>query len=106
MFRISSRTAVVAAVVLSLSVLAVSPAQAAPLGGTQWLSKAPARWVDSTLSWLSSLLPGNPQSPVQRTTEKAARFPINIGGGPGGGTYTPNTGSCIDPQGNPCAPNP
>ena len=100
MIRISFRIA--AAVVLSLSLLAASPAQAAPLGGVQWVSKMPACWMDAALSWLSSLLPGNSQTPAQRTTEKI--YPLNPGGDP---LEDPQfTGSCIDPQGNPCIVNP
>lgn len=107
MFRIFSRIAAVAAI-LSLSLVAVSPAQAAPLGGTQWISKMPVRWTDAALSWLSSLLHGDTQAPVQRTMEKGnGNGNGNGGNGDGGGwTVTPQTGSCIDPQGNPCTLDP
>lgn len=100
MIRIFSRVTAVAAI-LSLSLLAVSPAQAAPLGGSQWVSKMPARWADATMSWLSSLLPGNTPAPAQRSTAKV-RLPKPGDGSGGGWTYQPQTGSCIDPQGNPC----
>lgn len=103
MLRIFSRIAAVA-VILSLSLLAASPAQAAPLGGTQWISKMPVRWTDAALSWLSSLLPGNTPASAQRTTEKAK--PAKPDDGSDDWTVTPQTGSCIDPQGNPCTVDP
>lgn len=99
MIRISFRAAA-AALVLSLSLLAVSPAQAAPLGGAQWISKMPAHWMDAALSWLGNLLSRN--TPAQRTTEKIQ--PIDPS------DELPeqllDTGSCIDPQGNPCVVDP
>lgn len=99
MIRFFSRTV---AVVLFLSLLAVPSAQAAPLGGAQWISKMPVRWMDATLSWLSNLLPGKTPAPAQPTTEKI--LPINPGNGP---SEEPQyTGSCIDPLGNPCVVDP
>ncbi len=104
MIRIFSRIAAVA-VILSLSLLAASPAQAAPLGGSQWISKMPARWADATLSLLSSFFPGTTQAPAQRMTEKTKPTKPSDGGS-GGWTVTPQTGSCIDPLGNPCTVDP
>jgi hypothetical protein len=107
MIRIFSRVTAVA-VILSLSLLAVSPAQAAPLGGSPWISKMPVRWTDAALSWLSSLLPGSTQAPAQRTMEKGNGNGNGGNGGDDGGgwTVTPQTGSCIDPLGNPCVVDP
>jgi hypothetical protein len=109
MFRIFSRIAAVA-VVLSLSLLVVSPAQAAPLGGTRWISKMPVRWTDAALGWLSSLFTGSTPAPVQQTMEKGNGNGngggLSSGGSGGGWTATPQTGSCIDPLGNPCTVDP
>ncbi len=99
MIRIFSRIAAVA-VILSLSLLAVPPAQAAPLGGSQWISKMPVRWTDAALTWLSSFFPGDTQA--QRTVEKSQ--PINPAGDDPEDPL--NTGSCIDPLGNPCTVDP
>ena len=100
MIRIFSRVAAVA-VILSLSLLVASPAQATPLGGTQWTSAVPVHWADAAMSWLSSFFSGDAQAPAYRSTEKSDSVDLDDSD-----TVTPQTGSCIDPQGNPCTVDP
>jgi hypothetical protein len=103
MIRILSRIVAVA-VILSLNLLTASPAQATPLGGAHWISKMPARWIDDTLSWLSNLLPESTQPQTQGATAKNDPVPPPVD--PDDPGYTADTGSCIDPLGNPCVIDP
>jgi hypothetical protein len=96
MFRFPVRLFVVAAIVLSLTVLSVPAAHARPLEG-----KAPAHldssWFQAALSWIFALVPTQGHGPMQQTTAATG----TLSGGTDG-TIRPSTGSCIDPLGWRC----
>jgi hypothetical protein len=94
MFRIMSRIAAAAAVLMVLTVFTVPAAQARPLNDQARAARLDTSWFQAALSWLTGLLPGGGQEPMQRTT--AAELTTTSGGG---GMLQPMTGSCIDPQG-------
>ena len=97
MFRSMSRTAVVAAVVLTLALSFAPAAQASPFGSGPSFD-ARDGWFDVALSWLSGLLFGEetPSSQTFGSTFEAAA-PTTMGGDFG----TIQSGGCIDPEGRP-----
>lgn len=93
MFNSGFRRIVVAVAILGL--LAFTPAaQARPLGLGQASVEAGRSWLDAALSWWQGLLQGDGERlPRRRSTPPAKPSGIDL-------TYSANTGSCIDPQGN------
>jgi hypothetical protein len=92
-----SRTALVAVVAITLVLLAVPAAHARPVERTGPSIAAGSGWVDSALSWLTSLLFGN-----QPAAPQHAQSSLEIGIGVDlGGFLQPLSGSCIDPEGRP-----
>lgn len=99
MFRSMSRTAVVAAVVLTLALSFAPAAQASPFGSGPSFD-ARDGWFDVALSWLSGLLFGEETPSSQTfgsTFEAAAPTPLALGGD----DNTIQSGMCIDPAGRP-----
>ena len=99
MIRPFTRVLSGAIVVLALTLVAASPVQAAPLDLSRWTAKVGSNLLDGAFHWLNGFLAGKP--PASRTSSEKGK--------PTSGTTTgdwsiaqPNTGSCIDPQGNPC----
>ena len=91
MFRTMSRVAVVAIVLVTLTVASV-PAYAAPHGGSKAAAKAEAGWFQAVLTWVSQALFGNQPRLMSFMSSSSSDTP-----------GTPLTGSCIDPLGG-CGP--
>ncbi|HYG63802.1 MAG TPA: hypothetical protein VEL74_14575 [Thermoanaerobaculia bacterium] len=102
MIRPFTRALSAAVVILALALLVASPVQAAPSKAPRLSAKLGSNFLDAALSWLNGFL--NDLAPAaSERTEMAKVKPAPTGGGsgtPGGATV--QTGSCIDPQGNPC----
>lgn len=93
MFLSKSRVATVAVVALMV-VLFTAPAVQARSFGPAGPSLS-AGWLDAALAWVGQLLFGQEQPAPQKATAYTTYIPID------GGGYTPNSGSCIDPEGRP-----
>ncbi len=93
MFVSLSRVFAVAVVVLSLAVISVPTAQAAPLGGKTPAIELRADWFEAAMSWLQGLLPAVDSRPVSHATSA-----VTVSGDV---KVSLMTGSCIDPQGRP-----
>ncbi len=93
-----------AAVVVILSLVALAPAaHARPFASGETALTGDLSWFDAALSWLQSLLPGGERT-LGRLTGTVSQAGKKVTDPPGGGliiVVVPNTGSCIDPQGNP-----
>lgn len=90
MFVSMSRTVVAVVVALTLVLLSVPAAHARPIESSG-PSIESAGWVDAAMSWLSNLLfRDQPASPAQPQSSFEAAS-----------TFTPMSGSCIDPEGSP-----
>lgn len=100
MFRSISRCTVAAAFVLAL-VLSTAPAQALPGNFGSSFGTSDASWFDVALGWLEGLLGGGDAELHSLETE----IEIELGTGGTGGTIEMNSGSCLDPLGNPCGDN-
>ncbi len=91
MFVSMSRTVAVAVVAITLVLLSVPAAHARPIERSGPSIETGAGWVDAALSWLNNLLfgdqPASPEQP-QSSFDTAS-------------TFTPMSGSCIDPEGRP-----
>jgi hypothetical protein len=87
MFRFPVRLFVVAAIVLSLTVLSVPTAHARPLDERTAPAHLDSSWFQAALSWIFSLVPTQGHGTMHQATAAS------------GTLLQPNTGSCIDPQG-------
>ena len=94
--RSMSRSLTAAAVVLTLSVLAVPAAHARPLDGETPALHADT-WIEAALAWLGSFLPAGLAGADRNGAQLATLS--SSGTGTISGSVTPLTGSCIDPQG-------
>ena len=96
MFRSMSRTAFVAVVAITLVLLSVPAVHARPIERSGPSIEA-GSWMNTALTWLSSLLFGD-QPAAQDQTRSS--FDAETGT-----TFDPyyhlNSGSCIDPEGRP-----
>lgn len=88
MFRFISRRAAVAAIALLFALVCIPAAQARSFEPAHQSFDLGTPWLDSALAWVSRLLGGEP---VARPAK--AKPTLN--------KATANSGSCIDPQGNP-----
>ena len=97
MFRSVSRF--VAALVIVCAFLTLAPAAyARPLALDQPALSFDVSWLQAVMSWLQRLLPDSGERPLA-----SAPAALKSGGSTTDGSWivVPNTGSCIDPQGNP-----
>jgi hypothetical protein len=101
MIRPFTRALSAAVVILALVLLVASPVQAAPTKAPKLTAKMGSNFLDAALSWLNGFLNGLTPAAPQRT-EMTKGKPVSGGTWDDGAIYRPNTGSCIDPQGNPC----
>lgn len=103
MIRPFTRVLSAAIVVLALALVMASPVQAGPVKAPRLAAKAGSNFLDAALNWLNGFLNDLTPAAPERTEMTKAKPGTDGGTIWGGGiTVTPNTGSCIDPQGNPC----
>lgn len=96
MFRSMSRTAFVAVVAITLVLLSVPAVHARPIERSGPSIEA-GSWMNAALSWLSSLLFGD-----QPASQDQPHSTFDNGTGTIFDPYYHlNSGSCIDPEGNP-----
>lgn len=94
MFRFTTRLFVVAAVVLSLTVLSVPAAQAHPLAKRTAPVRLDTSWFQAALSWIAALVPTQGhRGTAQQTVSVKGSSDTGLG------SVRTNTGSCIDPLG-------
>lgn len=88
MFRFTSRHAAAAVVAILFALVCIPAAEARSFGPAKTAFDLDTPWLDSAISLLSRFLGGAPEQPVRQAKPKL-------------GKVTANSGSCIDPQGNP-----
>jgi hypothetical protein len=87
------------ALILALALLVATPVQARPLNGPQGIvAKMGSNFLDGALNWLSGFL----SSATPATRQQTEKVKPSSGTSLGDYELRPNTGVCIDPQGNPC----
>jgi hypothetical protein len=101
MIRPFTRALSAAVVILALALLVAAPVQAAPSKAPRLTAKMGSNFLDAALSWLNGFLNDLAPAALERT-EMTKVKPVSGGNWDDGVIYRPNTGACIDPQGNPC----
>ncbi len=92
----------VAALLLAITFVTLPTAEARGLSGSQRAVTSTNDLWSTAIAWLTNLLPGGHAGQRGGLGHLSSASTTTIGTGTGGGGYTVNTGSCIDPMGGKC----